>query len=393
MKLRKVLTFFLLCLAGEISFADVSFASALAEAPYWVYRNFITYQDASSCPYELSCSSYMMESLRQDGFFGIMEGFDRLDRCTRYEDREKLYNKNRKGKYIDNPGNLFAEKIELQNLMLKACAEELKPPVLKSRSGAVALSIVFPGAGQIYLGNYGRGFSAALNTAVLGGAAFYCAEKYGSNNWRPWFYGGLSAGVWAMSIYSTDCAAVRKNNWIQKKWLTENGFVLWTEEECAAVTEEKGPVFSTVFSGLMEAGFYEKGESLISLYVDENPLVFTSEDLTVFKSCFEDVRKFRPKASSVAAGLSVIPGLGQVYSGDYGDGINAFLLNGGLFALSAFSILSGDYADFILLELNPSLRFYRGNFRNAGKAAARYNRTKRKEIIAPAVKLIKEKAD
>ena len=76
----------------------------------------------------------------------------------------------------------------------------------------------------------------------------------------------------------------------------------------------------------------------------------------------------------LAGYLSLFPGLGQLYAGDYKDSINAFLLNGSLIAVSVYSICTLDLWTFSLLEFNPLAHFMQGNIYNAQKDAYEYNR-------------------
>ena len=61
------------------------------DAGYWFYKKFITSQDTSRCSYDPSCSNYMVTCIKRDGLVGLIEGLDRLERCTTHEDRVHLY--------------------------------------------------------------------------------------------------------------------------------------------------------------------------------------------------------------------------------------------------------------------------------------------------------------
>lgn len=96
--------------------------------------------------------------------------------------------------------------------------------------------------------------------------------------------------------------------------------------------------------------------------------------------CLLKIKKQKLKNPKVAAGLSLIPGLGQIYADDFSDGINAFLLNGSLIALSAYSLINLHFIEFSFFEFNPLYRFYRGNFYNAQKDSYEYNKKKTDKI-------------
>ena len=73
----------------------------LAKAGFSFYKKFITKQDASSCRYSPTCSQFMFEAIKQNGFFGIIQGIDRLERCTRREHASNLYPEDQNHKHID----------------------------------------------------------------------------------------------------------------------------------------------------------------------------------------------------------------------------------------------------------------------------------------------------
>ena len=69
---------------------------------------------------------------------------------------------------------------------------------------------------------------------------------------------------------------------------------------------------------------------------------------------------------------SIFPGAGQVYVGDWRDGVNALLLNGALGFFTIDAVLAGES-----LALFGGLvfwRYYQGNTFRAGQAAERFNR-------------------
>jgi hypothetical protein len=90
----------------------------------------------------------------------------------------------------------------------------------------------------------------------------------------------------------------------------------------------------------------------------------------------------------LAGYLSIMPGLGQLYAGDYLDSLNAFLLNGSLIALSVWSLCSLDFWTFSLLEFNPLIHFMQGNMYNAQKDVYEYNQGKIKGFYSPIIDII-----
>ena len=121
------------------------------------------------------------------------------------------------------------------------------------------------------------------------------------------------------------------------------------------------------------------------------PGYFTQDEEKAVISALTEYRDFAPKKPYLAVALSVVPGLGQCYAGEYKDALNAFVLDSSLLALSAYSLLTLNFFDFLLLEASPAFRFYTGNFHNAKKEVKACNSAKISEIAEPVLKILKEK--
>ena len=93
----------------------------------------------------------------------------------------------------------------------------------------------------------------------------------------------------------------------------------------------------------------------------------------------------------LAAYLSIFPGLGQLYAGNYADSLNAFLLNGSIIAVSAWSIYTLDLWTFSLLEFNPLIHFMQGNIYNAQKDVYEYNQRKYKAFSGQILEIVDNK--
>lgn len=118
------------------------------------------------------------------------------------------------------------------------------------------------------------------------------------------------------------------------------------------------------------------------------PDALSAQDQLAFSDGIAKVIKFKPKNQKLAMGLSVIPGLGQLYAQNYADALNAFLLNGSLITLCTYSICTLNFLDFSLLELSPTIRFYKGNFANAKSDTINYNKNKINELSAPLLEIL-----
>ena len=119
------------------------------------------------------------------------------------------------------------------------------------------------------------------------------------------------------------------------------------------------------------------------------PGAWSEEQKEQITAGFEDLVSFKPKNLKLAGYLSIFPGLGQLYAQDYKDSLNAFLLNGSLIAVSAWSLCTLDFWTFSLLEFNPLLRFMQGNMYNAQKDAYQYNLKKQTELSNPVLDAIR----
>ena len=89
---------------------------------------------------------------------------------------------------------------------------------------------------------------------------------------------------------------------------------------------------------------------------------------------FEAALKAPRKSMRFAKFLSIIlPGVGQVYAGNWRDGLNAFVLNGALGFATVDAALDGHYMDAVLWATALFLRYYQGNYYRAEEAAAAFN--------------------
>ena len=121
------------------------------------------------------------------------------------------------------------------------------------------------------------------------------------------------------------------------------------------------------------------------------PDFFTDEQENTIRSGFESINNFKPKKQMLAAYLSIFPGLGQLYAGNYADSLNAFLLNGSIIAVSAWSIYTLDLWTFSLLEFNPLIHFMQGNIYNAQKDVYEYNQRKYKAFSGQILEIVDNK--
>lgn len=141
--------------------------------------------------------------------------------------------------------------------------------------------------------------------------------------------------------------------------------------------------YTAAISNAVQNGRIEYAQKTYTKAVELFPQVWTEQQQETIFGSFNKLNKFKPKSQKLAGCLSFFPGLGQLYAANYKDSLNAFLLNGSLIALSAWSICTLDFWTFSLLEFNPVIRFMQGNIYNAQKDAYQYNLKKQQELSQP----------
>ena len=109
---------------------------------------------------------------------------------------------------------------------------------------------------------------------------------------------------------------------------------------------------------------WEEAQEVLQNYTDDDEL----------NALFDSTIRTPRKSVKVAKILSaIVPGAGQVYAGDWLDGLNALVLNGALGFFTVNTALDGYYVDAVLLGTTIFLRYYQGNFYHAGKVAEDFN--------------------
>lgn len=95
------------------------------------------------------------------------------------------------------------------------------------------------------------------------------------------------------------------------------------------------------------------------------------------------------KSPETAKWLSTfIPGLGQIYAGDFWDGLNALVINMGTGYLLTSSLLEHRYQDAFISYLSLFHRYYRGNRYNAERIAKEHNEGLSREYSKKVLSLI-----
>lgn len=121
-----------------------------------------------------------------------------------------------------------------------------------------------------------------------------------------------------------------------------------------------------------EESFYR-----LSVFLPDNNSLKSS-----IKELFLRAKKFKYKSPELATWLSIIPGLGQLYAGDVGSGLNAFALNGVIFYFTIDMLIKANYLDAIFIALSFVERYYSGNFYHAEEKARQYNERHNKKFLS-----------
>jgi len=116
---------------------------------------------------------------------------------------------------------------------------------------------------------------------------------------------------------------------------------------------------------------------------DALPDLFSQQEKVSLNILAANAQNFKPKKQMLGGWLSVLPGLGQLYAHHPGDALNAFIIDGGLIAVSGYSLLTLQIVDFASFEMSPLVRFYRGNLYNAQRDVIDYNLRKETNLAAP----------
>lgn len=146
--------------------------------------------------------------------------------------------------------------------------------------------------------------------------------------------------------------------------------------------------FCTDFKKAVNQGLWQNAQDKYNFAKSEFPELFSKEESQIIEENLAAIFSYKPKKQLLAGYLSIMPGLGQLYAGDYLDSLNAFLLNGSLIALSVWSLCSLDFWTFSLLEFNPLIHFMQGNMYNAQKDVYEYNQGKIKGFYSPIIDII-----
>jgi len=108
-------------------------------------------------------------------------------------------------------------------------------------------------------------------------------------------------------------------------------------------------------------------------------------------SIFDLKKYFNKPKPGIASTLSlIIPGSGQVYSGDISDGINSFILTGAFLVLASYVAFEYTLMDAIVIALPWYQRYYMGGINNASEAAIAERQSRRSYVYKMLLDTVKE---
>jgi len=182
--------------------------------------------------------------------------------------------------------------------------------------------------------------------------------------------------IYDIRLISTDRKAVN----------TETSLFTYTYDEYSE--KVRNTAWKALIKTNIENRNYDIAQRLFELEESQKVKSLSQTDSTALAEAFNKLHNTSFKNPKLALGLSIIPGLGQCYAHRFKDGINAFVLDGGLIALCAASIATGNYSDFFFFEFSPAFRFYRGNLYNAQRDTYDYNDEACDEIFKEVLKIL-----
>ena len=77
----------------------------------------------------------------------------------------------------------------------------------------------------------------------------------------------------------------------------------------------------------------------------------------------------------------IIPGSGQIYAGDWRNGLNSLLLTGGLMTLGIYTISAAGFIDGIVMVGPWYQRYYTGGFKRAETSVNALKKKVRYEVL------------
>lgn len=120
--------------------------------------------------------------------------------------------------------------------------------------------------------------------------------------------------------------------------------------------------------------------STICSFSQANRMVMNKELLMKNLNLIDQFKTLPKKKSSLAKALSVVPGLGYLYTGHKESALTSFIINGAL-GYATYSCIKGENYGMAVLCGFLNLSFYIGNINGAGRSAIRYNDSQKQQTV------------
>ncbi len=148
--------------------------------------------------------------------------------------------------------------------------------------------------------------------------------------------------------------------------------------------DKKNFYYAVTYFGLEK---FDDSEAHFLKLVPDNETTAKEEINKLFK---KKNNLYRPNPKTAQTYSKIIPGSGQMYSGDFRNGINSLLLAGGFITLGVFMAQEYTYFDAILTTLPWFMRYRKGGFIKAFEIAHNKRAVKRNKTYKHILKIIEE---
>ncbi|SOE21420.1 hypothetical protein SAMN06298216_1890 [Spirosomataceae bacterium TFI 002] len=145
--------------------------------------------------------------------------------------------------------------------------------------------------------------------------------------------------------------------------------------------QDKMKVFYTAMLEFAEGNFPESEDAFKQIASDT-----TRVDVLFDKNTKID--KLKPKTAKILS--IIVPGLGQIYAGDWKAGINSLVLTGGLFYLGLNSGIKNSFLDAAISVLPWFQRYYMGGFKKAELIAKAKILERRHEVFNELLEVVEK---
>ena len=338
------------------------------------YQKFLSPLKNSHCRMYPSCSAYS-KMLFQDYPFPLAMALT-ADRLTRCGHDSKFYlsaNFNGSRRLIDFPATRLVPEELCSSHSVAPSAAGLPP----SDSSSVDIRFVHQLINQ-------KNYEAAL--LEIERLFFFYPEKYKYEALlyvdKLKCYEGMGKFTQALKAYDAAPSSLKEDYSLLYtsahilSLTSENALSLERFEKAADIFENNADLSREYAApyGELALLYAEKGEFDRAGQAFDSKLSWDGNELAYSRSLsvLEDMQRRREKSKWLAAGLSLIPGAGYLYTGSLSNALTSLLINSLLFYATWTSASSSNYGVAIICgALN--LSFYIGNMVGAAQSAGRYN--------------------